>query len=143
MGVFSNLQYLVVGAGVVIEEEAMRAADMFVARGKALTPEGRKKALAEKRGLVSKGGRRATDFSQVVAKTVQRTMENVGLVTKGDLVSLDKKVDELGRELDISLTRKEAGKKPEKKKAAAKKAKPRKKAAKKKTRKKPAAKKAK
>ena len=115
MGVFSDLPYLVVGAGVVIEEEAQRAADIFVEKGKSLTPEGRKKAQVEKRGLVAKGGRRATDFSVAVAKTVQRTLENVGLVTRDDLKSLDEKVDELAANVKNRLRPRDVRTKPRQK----------------------------
>jgi polyhydroxyalkanoate synthesis regulator phasin len=124
----SDIPYLLVGAAVAVQEEIEKAADRLVDKGKSLTPEGRKKAMGEKRGLVSKGD----DFSQVVARTVQRVLENTGIVTRDDLRELDEKVSEIekkvaGAKKDVKPVKepakKKAAKKPAKKKAAKKPAK--------------------
>lgn len=129
---FSDVPYLVVGAVVAVQEEIERAADRLIEKGKSLTPEGRKKMMEAKKGLVSKGD----DFSVIVAKTVQRVLENAGIVTESDLEGLEKRVE--------NIEKKVSGKKPSKKvvvkktgqkksKPAKKKAKPAKKKAAKKT----------
>ena len=122
---FSELPYLAVGAMAAIQEELMKAADQLVDKGKSLTPEGRKKMVSEKKGLISRGD----DFSQVVARTVQRVLENTGIGTRGDLEELDRRVDALEKKLSVS--KKKPVRKPAKKAAG----KPAKKAAKKPTKK--------
>ncbi|MFH1150467.1 MAG: hypothetical protein V1748_08330 [Actinomycetota bacterium] len=126
----SDIPYLVVGIGVAAQEEIMKAADRLIEKGKSLTPEGRKKIASQKKGLVSKGD----DFSKVVARTVQRVLENTGIVTRDDMSDIDRRVDALERKVSRPAKAKAA-------KPAAKK-KPAKKAAKKKAAKKPAKKKA-
>lgn len=113
-----DIPYLLVGVTVAAREELLRAADLMVEKGKSLTPEGRKKAMSAKKGLVSKGD----EFSQVVARTVQRALENTGLATKPDLEELDRRVDLLERRITgkVVVVR-PAGKKPAKKKPAKKK----------------------
>ena len=92
---FSELPYLIVGAIVVFQEELMKSADQLVEKGKSMTPEGRKKMADEKTGLVSKGD----DFSQIIALTVQRALENIGIVTREDLRGLDRRIDALERKV--------------------------------------------
>jgi polyhydroxyalkanoate synthesis regulator phasin len=130
----SNIPYLAVGALVAVQEEIEKAAERLVDKGKSLTPEGRKKMASTKKGLVSKGD----DFSTVVARTVQRALENTGIVTHSDLDGIDRRVTEI--EKRVSTRKKPAAKKPAAKKPAAKKPAAKKPAAKK-TAKKPAAKK--
>lgn len=101
----SNIRYIAVGAVVAIEEEIERAAMKLVEKGKSLTPEGRKKMASAKKGLVSKGD----EFSTVVAKTVQRALENTGIVTRADLDGIEKRVTEI---------EKKASKRPRPSKAA-------------------------
>lgn len=108
----SDIPYLVVGAVVALQEEILKAADQLVEKGKSLTPEGRKKVMAEKKGLVSKGD----EFSLVVARTVQRVLENAGLVTKVDIEDIDRRVTAMEKRLASS--RKNAAKKPTRKKPA-------------------------
>lgn len=110
----SDIPYLLVGSLVAVQEEVEKAADRLVEKGKSLTPEGRKKAMADKRGLVSKGD----EFSQVVARTVQRVLENVGIVTRTDLEDLDTRVSAI--EKKVARTGK-VSRKPAAKKSAAKK----------------------
>ncbi|HEY5527178.1 MAG TPA: hypothetical protein VIK02_06330 [Candidatus Anoxymicrobiaceae bacterium] len=130
----SNIPYLAVGAVVALQEEVEKAAERLVEKGKSLTPEGRKKMATAKKGLISKGD----DFSQVVARTVQRALENTGIVTRGDLESVEGRVSHIEKQVaTMKKGPKPAAKKPVAKKPAAKK--PAKKAAKKKTAKKPAA----
>lgn len=121
----SDFPYFLIGAFVAFEEEIMVAADRLVDKGKSLTPEGRKKTASAKKGLVSRGD----DLSVMVARTVQRVLENAGIATEDDLEGLRLRVD--------ALETKVAG--PAKKPAAKKKAAQKKKAAKKPA-KKPAAK---
>ena len=109
----SDIPYLFVGVVVALEEEIQRLADLLVDKGKSLTPEGRKKVMSEKKGLVSKGD----DFSQVVARTVQRALENTGLVTKADMDNLDRRVTQLEKKI---ATVKKKAEKPAAKKAAKK-----------------------
>lgn len=111
----SDIPYLAVGAIVALEEEIEKAAERLIEKGKSLTPEGRKKMATAKKGLVSKGD----DFSQVVARTVQRALENTGIVTKSDLESIDSRVTVI--EKKVSTMKK--GAKPAKKPAAKKPAK--------------------
>jgi polyhydroxyalkanoate synthesis regulator phasin len=85
---FSDVPYLVVGSVVAVQEEIEKAAERLVEKGKSLTPEGRKKMASTKKGLVSKGD----DFSHVVARTVQRALENTGIVTHSDLKSIEDRV---------------------------------------------------
>ncbi len=124
---FSDIPYFLVGALVAVEEEVMKAADRLVDKGKSLTPEGRKKTASAKKGLVSRGD----DFSMVVARTVQRVLENAGIVTRDDLGDVQRRVDALERKL--SRPAKKPAKKPaaKKKSAAGKKGAAKKKAAKK------------
>jgi polyhydroxyalkanoate synthesis regulator phasin len=125
---FQDIPFLLVGSAVAAREELLKAADAMVEKGKSLTPEGRKKTMSQKKGLVSKGD----EFSMVVARTVQRSLENTGLATKTDLEELDRKVDLLERRVTGKvIVVRPTGKKPAKKKAAKKPAK--KKAAKKKS----------
>lgn len=130
----SGVPYLFVGAVVAFQEEVQKAADQLVNKGKSLTPEGRKKVASAKKGLVSKGD----EFSQVVARTVQRVLENAGLATRADLVDLDRRVDLVEKRV---ITRKKVVVRPPAKKPAAKKTakKATKKATKKAAAKKPAA----
>jgi polyhydroxyalkanoate synthesis regulator phasin len=121
----SDIPYLAVGAVVALQEEIEKAAERLIEKGKSLTPEGRKKMASAKKGLVSKGD----DFSQVVARTVQRAMENTGIVTRSDLESIESRVTHIEKKV-TTMKKPAAG--PAKKPAAAKK----------KTAKKPAAKKA-
>jgi polyhydroxyalkanoate synthesis regulator phasin len=121
----SDIPYLAVGAFVALEEEIEKAAERLIEKGKSLTPEGRKKMAGAKKGLVSKGD----DFSQVVARTVQRALENTGIVTRSDLESIDSRVNHIEKKV---ATMKKPAAKPAKKPAATKK----------KASKKPAAKKA-
>ncbi|MBU4241458.1 MAG: hypothetical protein KKE43_08165 [Actinobacteria bacterium] len=121
---FSDIPYLFVGAVVAVQEEIERAAESLVEKGKSLTPEGRKKAMSAKKGLVSKGD----DFSQVVGRTVQRVLENSGIATKGDLEMLDVRVKEIEEKVTAPAkarkpAKKKASKKPAKKKASRKPAK--------------------
>lgn len=114
---FSDIPYLLVGGLVAVEEEVQRAADRLVEKGKSLTPEGRKKAMASKKGLISKGD----DFSQVVARTVKRVLENAGLGTRADLDEIDRRVNELEKKLSASRSAASSpAKKPAAKKAAKK-----------------------
>lgn len=92
---FSDIPYVLVGAVVAVQEEMMKAGDLLVDKGKSLTPEGRKKMAGARKGLMSKGD----DFSMVVARTVQRVLENAGIVTRGDLDKLDHRVDALEKKL--------------------------------------------
>jgi len=115
---FSDIPYLFVGAVVAVQEEIERVADKMVDKGKSLTPEGRKKAMSAKKGLVSKGD----EFSQVVGRTVQRVLENSGLATRSDLEVLDSRVEDIEEKVVVSSrARKKAAGKPAKKKAAKKK----------------------
>jgi polyhydroxyalkanoate synthesis regulator phasin len=127
----SDIPFLAVGAVVALQEEVEKAAERLVDKGKSLTPEGRKKMAGAKKGLISKGD----EFSTVVAKTVQRALENTGIVTHADLGSIEKRVTDI--EKKVATRKKPAAKKPAAKKKAAKKPA----AAKKKAAKKPAAKK--
>lgn len=111
----SDIPYLLVGSLVALQEEIEKAADRLVEKGKSLTPEGRKKVSKEKQGLVSKGD----EFSMVVARTVQRALENVGIVTKSDLEDIDNRVVEL--EKKVSAPAKKVARKPAAKKVAVKK----------------------
>lgn len=127
----SEFPYLIVGIGVAAQEEMTRVADRLVDKGRSLTPEGRRKMAAAKKGLVSRGD----DFSQVVARTVQRVLENAGIITRADLDELDRKVDSLERSIAGTPagapakgaaakkheTGRPAGKKPASKKPAGKK----------------------
>jgi polyhydroxyalkanoate synthesis regulator phasin len=130
-----DVPFLLVGSAVAAREELLKAADAMVEKGKSLTPEGRKKAMSQKKGLVSKGD----EFSMVVARTVQRSLENTGLATKSDLEELDRKVDLLERRVTGKVVvvrptgKKQARKKPARKKAAKKKSTPAKAPAKKKS----------
>jgi polyhydroxyalkanoate synthesis regulator phasin len=124
----SDIPYLAVGAVVALQEEIEKAAERLVEKGKSLTPEGRKKMATAKKGLISKGD----EFSTVVAKTVQRALENTGIVTHSDLGGIEKRVTDI--EKKVATRKKPAAKKPAAKKPAAKKKaarKPAKKAAKK------------
>lgn len=121
----SDIPYLLVGIGVAAQEEVMKAADRLIDKGKSLTPEGRKKMAGQKKGLVSKGD----DFSKVVARTVQRVLENTGIVTRADMEDIDHRVDALQKKVNKPAkakaakpaAKKKAAKKPAKKKKAAKK----------------------
>lgn len=126
----SDIPFLAVGAVVALQEEVEKAAERLVDKGKSLTPEGRKKMAGAKKGLISKGD----EFSTVVAKTVQRALENTGIVTHADLDSIEKRVTDI--EKKVATRKKPAARKPARKKAA-------KKPAKKKAAKKPAKKAAK
>lgn len=132
----SDIPYLAVGAVVALQEEVEKAAERLVEKGKSLTPEGRKRIASTKKGLISKGD----EFSTVVAKTVQRALENTGIVTRSDLDSIEKRVTDI--EKKVAKSKKPAAKKQASRKSAAKKTvkKPasRKSAAKKKAAKKPA-----
>ena len=119
----SDIPYLAVGALVAVQEEIEKAAERLVEKGKSLTPEGRKKMATAKKGLISKGD----EFSTVVAKTVQRALENTGIVTHSDLTGIEKRVTDI--EKKVATRKKPAAKKPAAKKKAARK--PAKKAAKK------------
>lgn len=110
----SDIPYFLVGAVVALQEEIERAAERLVDKGKSLTPEGRKKMMSAKKGLVSKGD----DFSLVVSRTIQRVLENAGLVTRSDIEDIDRRVNAMERKV---AGKKKAAKKPAKK-AAAKKA---------------------
>jgi len=129
----SDIPYLAVGALVAVEEEIQKAAERLVEKGKSLTPEGRKKMAAAKKGLVSKGD----DFSQVVARTVQRALENTGIVTRSDLESVEGRVTVIEKKVSGMKKGAKPAKKPSAKKPSAKKRAP----AKKSTARKPAARK--
>jgi len=133
---FSDIPYLLVGSVVALQEEIEKGAERLVEKGKSLTPEGRKKMATAKKGLVSKGD----DFSQVVARTVQRALENTGIVTRSDLDGIEHRVADIEKKVATRKpgVKKPAAKKPAKKKAAAKKP-AGKKPARKKAAKKPAA----
>lgn len=111
----SDIPYLFVGSVVALQEEIEKAAERLVEKGKSLTPEGRKKAMGEKKGLVSKGD----EFSLVVARTVQRVLENVGIVTRSDLEDIDRRVTTM--EKKVTSAKKKSAKKPAAKKPVAKK----------------------
>lgn len=124
----SDIPYLAVGALVAVEEEIQKAAERLVEKGKSLTPEGRKKMAAAKKGLVSKGD----DFSQVVARTVQRALENTGIVTRSDLESVEDRVTVIEKKISGMKKGAKPAKKPSaKKRAPAKKSAARKPAARK------------
>ncbi len=119
----SDIPYLALGAVVALEEEIERAAQRLIEKGKSLTPEGRKKIATAKKGLVAKGD----DFSQVVARTVQRALENTGIVTRNDLQSIEARVSHIEKSASTlgkgkKPAAKKAAKKPGGKKPAAKKA---------------------
>jgi polyhydroxyalkanoate synthesis regulator phasin len=122
----SNIPYLAVGALVAVQEEIEKAAERLIEKGKSLTPEGRKKMASTKKGLVSKGD----EFSTVVARTVQRALENTGIVTHSDLDGIEKRVTVI--EKKVAKRKKPSAKKPATKKTAAKKSAAKKPAAKKK-----------
>lgn len=121
----SDLPYLAVGAVVALQEEIEKAAERLVEKGKSLTPEGRKRIATAKKGLISKGD----EFSTVVAKTVQRALENTGIVTHADLDGIEKRVGVIEKKVS---TRKKPAAKPAAKKTAARKKAAKKPAAKKK-----------
>ena len=123
----SDIPYLAVGALVAVEEEIQKAAERLVEKGKSLTPEGRKKMAAAKKGLVSKGD----DFSQVVARTVQRALENTGIVTRADLESVEGRVTVIEKKVSRMKKGAKPAKKPAKRTAAKKRASGKKTAAKK------------
>jgi len=125
----SDIPFLLVGSVVALQEEIEKAAERLVEKGKSLTPEGRKKMASTKKGLVSKGD----DFSHVVARTVQRALENTGIVTRSDLQSIEHRVTVIEKRV---ATRKKPAAKP----AATKKAPAKKKTAAKKKAARPAAK---
>ncbi len=110
----SDIPYLAVGALVAVEEEIQKAAERLVEKGKSLTPEGRKKMAAAKKGLVSKGD----DFSQVVARTVQRALENTGIVTRSDLESVEGRVTVIEKKVSGMKKGAKPAKKPSAKKRA-------------------------
>ncbi|PKQ28774.1 MAG: hypothetical protein CVT63_00960 [Candidatus Anoxymicrobium japonicum] len=91
----SGIPYLMVGGVVALQEEIEKAAERLVEKGKSLTPEGRRKMAGEKKGLVSKGD----EFSQVVARTVQRALENTGIVTRSDLMSVERRVADIEKKI--------------------------------------------
>lgn len=109
----SDIPYLFVGSVVALQEEIEKAAERLVEKGKSLTPEGRKKAMGEKKGLISKGD----EFSLVVARTVQRVLENVGIVTRSDLEDIDRRVTTM--EKKVTSAKKKSAKKPAAKKVVA------------------------
>lgn len=114
----SDIPYFLVGAVVALQEEVEKAAERLVEKGKSLTPEGRKKMMSAKKGLVSK----SDDFSVVVSKTIQRVLENAGLVTRADIEDIDRRVTVMERKVSgKKKAAKKAARKPAKK-AAAKKA---------------------
>jgi polyhydroxyalkanoate synthesis regulator phasin len=115
----SDVPYLLVGSAVAIQEEVEKAMDRLVDKGKSLTPEGRKMAAGAKKGLVSKGD----EFSQVVGRTVQRVLENAGLVTKADLEDMEGRVTDMEKRVMArkKTAKKKAARKPAKKKPAKKK----------------------
>jgi len=119
----SDIPYLAVGSVVAVQEELLKFAQELVDKGKSLTPEGRKKVAGDKKGLVAKGD----EFSMVVARTVQRVLENAGLATRSDLEDLDGRVSDIEKSVlapKKTVVIKPAAKKPAKKpakKAAAKK----------------------
>ena len=112
---FSDVPYILVGTLVAVQEEIEKIAEGLVAKGKSMTPEGRKKVSAAKKGLVSRGD----EFSKVVGKTVQRVLENSGLVTRNDMEDIERRVSEMEKK---STPRKKAAKKATAKKATGKKA---------------------
>jgi polyhydroxyalkanoate synthesis regulator phasin len=123
----SDIPYIAVGVVVALQEEIGRAAQHLVEKGKSMTPEGRARAVGEKKGLVSKGD----DFSQVIARTVQRVLENTGVVTRGDLEELDRRISVMETRVASGKRtapggkaggKKAAGRKPAKKPSAGKKA---------------------
>jgi polyhydroxyalkanoate synthesis regulator phasin len=120
---FSDVPYLLVGSVVALQEEIEKAAERLVEKGTSLTPEGRTKMASTKKGLVSKGD----DFSHVVARTVQRALENTGIVTRSDLKTIEDRVSVIEkkvakRERPAAKPAKPAARKaPAKKKAATKK----------------------
>ncbi|MDD5749093.1 MAG: hypothetical protein PHP64_08675 [Actinomycetota bacterium] len=87
----SDLPYFLVGAVVALQEELGKAADYFIRKGEEMTPEGRKRLQAAKKGLVSK----SDDFSVIVSRTIKRVLENAGLVTKADIEGIVKRINEL------------------------------------------------
>lgn len=105
----SDIPFLLAGSVVALQEEVEKAADLLVEKGKSLTPEGRKKAMSEKKGLISKGD----EFSVVVARTVQRVLENVGIVTRSDLEDIDRRVAVI--EKKVAASKKKSSRKPAKK----------------------------
>lgn len=105
----SDIPFLLVGSVVALQEEVEKAADLLVEKGKSLTPEGRKKVMSEKKGLISKGD----EFSVVVARTVQRVLENVGIVTRSDLEDIDRRVTVI--EKKVAAGKKKSSGKPAKK----------------------------
>ena len=111
----SDIPYLAVGAVLALQEEVEKAAERLVEKGKSLTPEGRKKMASTKKGLISKGD----EFSTVVAKTVQRALENTGIVTRSDLDGIEKRVTDI--EKKVATRKKPAARKPAAKKPPAKK----------------------
>ena len=102
----SDIPFLAVGAVVALQEEVEKAAERLVDKGKSLTPEGRKKMAGAKKGLISKGD----EFSTVVAKTVQRALENTGIVTHADLGSIEKRVTDIEKKVARKPARKAAKK---------------------------------
>ncbi len=108
----NDILYLAAGGVAAIQEEIERLAERLIDKGKSMTPEGRKKVMNEKRGLVSRG----EDFSKIVGKTVQRAFENAGLATRADLEEIEHRVENLEREAGL---RREAKKSQRQKRSGA------------------------
>jgi DNA-binding protein HU-beta len=142
MSVFdvSELPYLVLGAVAAVREDSMKLAKDLVDKGKGLAPAAKGKAMdgakakdaliakakdsaKAKDALVAKGTQRSDEVTDAVVKSVQKLLSQMGLGTKSDVESLEKRLATLEKKADKPAAKKparKAAKKPAKKPAAKK-----------------------
>jgi polyhydroxyalkanoate synthesis regulator phasin len=131
----TEIPYLVLGTVAAAREESVKMAKDLVDKGKGIAPATKARAkdgakakdaliarakdgAKAKDALVAKGTQRSDEVTEAVVKSVQRLLSQMGLGTKADIDSLEKRLAALEKK-----TEKPAARKPAKKPAARKPAK--------------------
>ncbi len=146
----SDMPYVVLGALAATRDESIKTVEDMVKKGKEISSGAKSKATKSQKSmegllkeLIEKGKKESDQIVEAVGKAVKDSLATMGIVTKSDLKSLEKRLATVEKKIGARKpAKKKAARKPAKKKAAKKAArKPARKKAAKKAARKPARKK--
>lgn len=100
----ADLPYLILGALTTAREEVEKVAKELVDKGKGIVPssasEKVKAGKAAGESVLSKGAQKTDDLTDSIAKTVQKALDSMGIITKADITEIDKKISAIEKKLE-------------------------------------------
>jgi polyhydroxyalkanoate synthesis regulator phasin len=94
-----EIRYLVVGAFNELRERAEKMTSDLVEKGKKMET-GEKKARPCRDALLDREILSVEEITDVISRTMERFLGQMGLVTKSDMESLEKRLNSLEKKLD-------------------------------------------